>query len=304
MSAKKSALGRGLGALIDNSPNEEEEVVLSPRSVVEDQSVTANIEIELDKIEINPHQPRTSFDEEALDELAASITVHGLIQPLTLRLLESGRYQIISGERRFRASKIAGLKSVPAYVRTANDQETLEMGLIENIQREDLDAMEVAITYRRLMEECNLTQEALSERIGKKRATVANYVRLLNLPADIQDFIRHRQLSMGHARSIVSINDTKVQRALARKIVDEGLSVRQAEDAVKKLHEVKAPKSKQKEHEAGDELPENYCTLVELLEMYFNNKINIKRNERGEGSITIHFASDTDVDKFIENLSK
>lgn len=291
--------------MIDNTPNdEEEEVVLTPRPAVEEQSVTANIEIELDKIEVNPHQPRVFFDEEALDELAASIKVHGLIQPLTLRLLETGRYQIISGERRFRAAKIAGLKSMPAYVRTANDQETLEMGLIENIQREDLDAMEVAITYRRLMEECNLTQEALSERVGKKRATVANYVRLLNLPADIQDFIRHRQLSMGHARSIVSVNDVKAQRNLARKIVDEGLSVRQTEDAVKKLQEIKPPKPAAKEHLHEDELPENYCTLVELLEMYFNNKINIKRNDRGEGSITINFTSDADVDKFIENLSK
>lgn len=288
------ALGRGLGALITQPEEQNNSSVGS-----ETTSNAGNVEIDIDLIDANPNQPRTTFDEESLDELSASIKVHGIIQPLTLRLLENGRYQIISGERRFRASKIAGLTSVPAYIRTANDQETLEMALIENIQREDLDAMEVAFTYQRLIEECSLTQEALSERVGKKRTTVTNYLRLLNLPFEIQEMIRDRKISMGHARSLVSIEDKALQKSLARKVIEQELSVRQVEELVKKINSPKQDKVKKEE----GELPEKYCTLVELLELYFNNKIHIKRNEKGEGSITISFSSDEDVAKFIENLS-
>lgn len=293
--AKKAALGRGLGALIDNSSITED----APRT---EQSVgiTAGAEIEIAKIDANPNQPRKAFDEDALDELAASIKVHGIIQPLTLRRTDDDRFQIISGERRFRAAKLAGLETVPAYLRTANDGEMLEMALIENIQREDLDAMEIAFTYRRLMDECNLTQEELSERVGKKRATVANYLRLLSLEYDVQQAVRQGKLSMGHARALAGLENLREQNKLAHKIVEQELSVRQTEELAKLAVEVKKPKPQKQE----EDLPERFCNLLELLEPRFNNKIQIKRNDKGEGSIIINFTSDDDIERFIHNLSK
>lgn len=296
--AKKSALGRGLGALIESADETPAQNPSSPEIA----TINSNQEIELDKIEANPYQPRTTFDEELLQELSESIKVHGVIQPITVRRKDDGTYQIISGERRFRASKLAGLETIPAYIRSADDQEMIEMALIENIQRDDLDAIEVAISYQRLIDECKLTQENLGERVGKKRTTVTNYLRLLKLPADIQQHIRHHKISMGHARALISVENEKEQSKIAERIVSEGISVRQTEELVKQLNEPKTKNAKNKS-EASEELPESYCTLVELLGLYFNNNINIKRNDKGEGSITINFKSDDEVKEFIEKLS-
>lgn len=291
---KKAALGRGLSALIEN-------VTVDDKPHVEQSAgIVANTEIEINKIDANPNQPRTYFDEETLKELAASIKVYGIIQPLTLRRTDDDRYQIISGERRFRAAKLAELETVPAYVRTANDSETLEMALIENIQRDDLDAMEIAFSYRRLMEECNLTQEELSERVGRKRGTVANYLRLLTLDYEVQQAVRKGILSMGHARAIAGVENRKEQKKLMQKVLKSELSVRQTEELVKALGEAKKPKHKKTQ----EDLPEKFCNLLELLELNFNNKIQIKRNDKGEGSIVISFASDDDIERFIQNLSK
>ena len=222
--AKKNALGRGLGALIEGVEKE-----------ILEKKVEANKDISVDSIDANPFQPRTSFDEQSLEELASSIKKIGIIQPLTVREAGDGRYQLIAGERRLRAARLAGLTHVPAYVRTADDQAMLELALVENIQREDLDAIEVAISFQRLTEECKLTQEKLSERVGKQRSTVANYLRLLKLPAEIQLGIRNRQLSMGHARTLINIEDPKSQINVYYKIVDGDLSVRQAEKLVRDL---------------------------------------------------------------------
>ena len=221
---KKNALGRGLGALIEGVEKE-----------VLEKKVEANLQIAIDSIEANPFQPRTRFDEQALEELASSIKQLGIVQPLTVRETGSGRYQLIAGERRLRAAKIAGLTHVPAFIRTADDQAMLELALVENIQREDLDAVEVAISYQRLIEECKLTQEQLSDRVGKQRSTVANYLRLLKLPAEIQLGLKNKLLTMGHARTLVNIEDAKKQIKVYYKIIDDDLSVRSAEELVRTL---------------------------------------------------------------------
>jgi ParB family chromosome partitioning protein len=294
MMAKKNVLGKGLGALINNDSLEHTQDI--PVS-------TENYEIGISKIKANPDQPRTSFDEKSLEELADSIRIHGIIQPLTLRETEYGEYQIISGERRFRAAKLAGLTTVPAYIRTANDQETLEMALIENIQREDLDAIEIALTYKRLIDECKLTQEALSERVGKKRSTVTNYLRLLDLEEDIQQSIKDGKISMGHAKPLLGLTDSIIREQLAKKIVDEGLSVRQIEEITQTLTQKKETKRKAQKPDS-EELPEKFGLLLELLDTKFNNKIQFKRNKNGEGgSIIINYASDEEIETFIKNLS-
>jgi ParB family chromosome partitioning protein len=291
---KKNVLGKGLGALISNDSIETTKEV--PVSV-------ENYEIEISKIKANPSQPRRNFDEILLAELAESIRTHGIIQPLTLRETVYGEYQIISGERRFRAAQLAGLTTVPAYIRTANDQETLEMALIENIQREDLDAIEIAITYKRLIDECKLTQEALGERIGKKRSTVANYLRLLDLEDNIQQAIKNGKISMGHAKSLLSLTNSGIREKLAKRIVDEGLSVRQVEEITKTMTQKKEQKRKpEKQH--PEDLSDRFCLLLELLDAKFNNKIQFKRNKNGDGgSIVINYASDEEIETFIKNLS-
>src|SRR5512136_188445 len=222
--AQKNALGRGLGALIEGVEKEALE-----------RKVEANLNIPLDSIDGNPFQPRSHFDEQSLEELASSIKKVGIVQPLTVRESGNGRYQLIAGERRLRAARMAGLTSIPAYIRTADDQAMLELALVENIQRTDLNAIEVAISFQRLIEECSLTQEELSDRVGKQRSTVANYLRLLKLPAEIQLGIRNQQLMMGHARTLISIEDPKKQINVYYKIVDGELSVRQAEELVRQL---------------------------------------------------------------------
>ena len=291
MMARKNALGRGLGALITDA----NEVGSSPKSSA------SIIEVDIADIEANPWQPRTTFDEEKLNELAKSIKEIGIIQPLTLRKLKHGKYQIIAGERRFRASKLAGLTTVLAYIRTAEDDTMLEMALVENIQREDLDPIEIAISYQRLMDECNLTQEDMSDRVGKKRSTIANYLRLLKLPAEIQHGLREKQISMGHARALINIEDTDVQIGLFEKIIREDYSVRKIEQEVKKLNEEgKEPKKDNKKTSVS----EDYVALKQQLDDLFKTKIQFNRTDNGKGKIVIHFSSDDDLERIINILDK
>jgi ParB family chromosome partitioning protein len=286
--AKKNVLGRGLGALIEEAEPNEARV---------DKSIAGGTEIDISLIEANPFQPRTVFDQEALDELASSIKEIGVIQPITVRELENGRYQLITGERRFRASTIAGLNRIPAYIRTANDQGMLEMALVENIQREDLNAVDIAISYQRLVEECSLTQENLSLRVGKKRATVANYLRLLKLPAEIQIGLRDSKISMGHARALVAIDDPHDQLNLFYKIVEEELSVRKTEDLARKIESDLLKKPKEIPVEKVKQHP--YEELKDQLSEFFNAKISFQHNNNGSGKIVIPFRSDDELERII-----
>lgn len=294
--AKKNSLGRGLGALIESqetSPRETttEKVVAKPRDGV--------AQISIEDIQANPYQPRTIFDEEALNELASSIKEIGIIQPITVREEAKGKYQLISGERRLRASKIAGLNKLPAYIRKADDQNMLEMALVENIQREDLDAIEIAISYQRLIDECELTQELLSQRVGKKRATVTNYMRLLKLPADIQLGIKEKKLSMGHARALVNIEKPQDQLKIYNKIIDLELSVRKVEELVREIH-----LPKEKTQKANNQLSENYTALKKDLSSFFQTNIDFKRSNNGDGKIVIPFKSDEELERLIAIFDK
>lgn len=292
--AKKSPLGRGLGALIDNSKYEKKEVE-------EAMSTGAVAEIDIDKIEANKAQPRTEFDETALQELSDSIKQLGIIQPITVRKFGKDKYQIISGERRYRASKIAGLKKIIAYVRDANDESMLELALVENIQREDLNAIEVAISYQRLLNECDLTQDQLSERIGKKRSTITNYVRLLKLPAEVQAGLQNKQISMGHARALVNIEDPEVQIDTFYRIIGEDLSVRESE---KLIREINYPLKKEIKKAKKTKLPEEYKQFQDKIAEKFPSKVTIKRSNAGKGSISFSFTTDEDFNKIKELLSK
>lgn len=296
--AKKNVLGRGLGALIADAAEEQ-----MPREVV----VAAMQELNLTDIRPNPFQPRTEFAEEALNELAASIKSIGIVQPITVRAVEGGKYEIIAGERRFRASKIAGLTSIPAYIRKTEDESLLELALIENIQREDLNAIEVAISYQRLIDECSLTQDGLSDRVGKKRTTIANYLRLLRLPAQIQLAIRDKKISMGHARAIISIEDVETQFMIFEQILKYDFSVRKVEEIVRELSnpkveeepELEEEKKPKKMNEIGD-----YIELQRHLSRRFDTKVELKRNADGKGKIVIAFKSDSELEKIIELLDK
>jgi len=288
--ARKNALGRGLGALIDN-PDDYSRNTPKPEASIN--------EIPVDKIEGNPWQPRSRFDEERLNELAASIRKIGIIQPLTLRKTED-KYQLIAGERRFRAAKIAGLKTVPAFVRNAEDDAMLEMALVENIQREDLDPIEVAISYQRLMEECNLTQESMSERVGKKRSTVSNYLRLLKLPAEIQLGLREKQISMGHARALINLEDQKARIKIFNQIIKEDLSVRKVEELVRKITKGEEPKKK----ETKKELPSEYEQLRQQLSNFFKTNIQFSRGNDGKGKIVIPFRNDDELEKIVNVLDR
>ncbi len=289
--AKKNSLGRGLGALIESQETTPRETVTETKETKTNGGVA---EIDIDTIDANPYQPRTIFDEEALSELSTSIKEIGIIQPITLREKENGHFELISGERRLRASKMAGLKKLPAYVRKADDQNMLEMALVENIQREDLDAIEIAISYQRLLDECSLTQELLSQRVGKKRATVTNYLRLLKLPADIQLGIRDRKLSMGHARALVNVDQPMDQLSLYNKILEQELSVRKVEELVRNLNTPKEEVIPNKEEPQKD-----YESLKKDLVSFFNSKIDFKRNNNGSGKIVIPFKSDEDLERII-----
>jgi len=285
--ARKNALGRGLGALIDDADKEKLE------------KLEGIHEVEIGKIAANPFQPRTSFDEEALRELAASIRELGIIQPISVREKGDGTYQLISGERRLKAATLAGLKKVPAYIRTADDQAMLEMALVENIQREDLDAIEIAISYQRLIEECRLTQETLSDRVGKKRSTVANYLRLLRLPAEIQLGIREGKITMGHARTLISVEDPGKQIDLYYQIINEELSVRQTEDLVRKMMNREMRKATGREKKK-QEIAEAFARLKDELSGFLGTEVQVRVNEKGKGKIVIPFASTEELEKIME----
>ncbi len=288
---KKSPLGRGLGALIEGVEKE-----------VLEKKVEVNLQIDINSIDSNPFQPRTRFDAQALEELAASIRQLGIVQPLTVRESGDGRFQLIAGERRLRAARMAGLTHVPAYVRTADDTAMLEMALVENIQREDLDAMEVAITYQRLIEECSLTQEQLSDRVGKQRSTVANYLRLLRLPAEIQLGIRNRSLSMGHARTLVNIEDPTKQINIFYHVIQEDLSVRATEDLVRHFQSQAA-----KDPAKGDKrkkLNSEYGELAGQLSTLFASEVQFRINEKGRGKIVIPFSDNDEMERIIALLDK
>ena len=290
--AKKKALGRGLGALIDGADSYFEKEV----------SASIN-EIEISKIVANPFQPRTTFDEEALNELAASIKEIGIIQPITLRKTSDGKYQVIAGERRHRAAKIAGLETIPAYVRTADDEGMLEMALVENIQREDLDAIEIALSYQRLIDECKLTQETLSDRVGKKRSTVTNYLRLLKLPARIQKGIVEKNITMGHARALVNIKDSEMQLMIYDEIIKNEFSVRRVEEIARNYNEdissfvpeekVKSPK-----------FPTEYQDLYNHLNKHFQSKVDFNMDQNGKGKIMIPFGSTKELERILGILDK
>ena len=286
---KRNALGRGLDSLI--SLDSMDEIQLGGSSAIND--------IAIGDIEPNPEQPRTSFDKEALGELAASIKELGIIQPLTLRQLDNGKYQIISGERRYRAAKIAKLDSVPAYIRDANDTELTEMALIENIQREDLNAIEIALTLRKLIDQYHLTQERLSERIGKKRTTIANFLRLLNLPAEVQLGLRDKKLDMGHARAILSVTDPALQLKLYNETLKKGLSVRQVEQLAKRYQEIikkgeQPSENTPKRHNIAD-----FDILTNHLTKAFGVPVKMACDTNGKGKITFAFNSDDELDRII-----
>lgn len=289
--AQKKALGRGLGALIDGVEKE-----------VLEKKVEANMEIDISAIEFNPFQPRTRFNEEALNELAASMKELGIVQPLTVREKEDGTYQLIAGERRLRAAKIAGMKTVPAYIRTADDQSMLELALVENIQREDLDAIEIAISYQRLIDECKLTQEQLSDRVGKQRSTVANYLRLLKLPAEIQLGIRDRQLTMGHARTLINIEDIDQQIKVYYQVVEEELSVRKTEELVRQMQveKLKDPSKATKKKQLNQDFEE----LSGQLSKVFSSEVVFRINNKGRGKIVIPFDDSDDMERILALLDK
>ncbi|WP_100627581.1 ParB/RepB/Spo0J family partition protein [Algoriphagus formosus] len=292
---KKSALGRGLGALLQDSPakNKGEEILPEVQK-------TGIFELELSQIQVNPFQPRTHFDKEALEELAESIRVQGIIQPITVRKLDQNEYQLISGERRFQASKLAGLEKIPAYVRTANDQQMLEMALIENIQRENLNALEIAQSYQRLLAECNLKQEELGDRVGKNRTTVNNYLRLLKLPPSIQAAIRDQKLSMGHARALINVEDIDKQLAIFKKAIDEELSVRKVEALVKALNEAQPSKKEKPELDPVKKYELN--KLQQRLASHFGTKVALKSDPKNRGEIKIPFHSASDLNRILEIL--
>lgn len=291
---KKRGLGRGLDAILQ-----------SPETDITSSDISGNYvagavaELNIDFIEANPFQPRTDFDDNALNELAESIKIQGVIQPVTVRKMGRDKYQLISGERRLRASKLAGLKTIPVYIRVANDEQMLEMALIENTHREGLNAIEVALSYQRLIEECNITQEQLSEKVGKDRSTVTNFLRLLKLPPEVQVALRDGFISMSQARTIINIEDKTKQLVILKEIIDKDLSVRQVEELVRSLNTKNAKAKKQK-----DVLPEAFIYKVDSLSKSLNTKVKINRNSKGKGTLTINFKNDEDFERLIALINK
>ncbi len=288
-SKKRNALGRGLGALITM-----DEIETSGSSSIS--------EIELSKIVPNPNQPRREFDSESLEELAASIREIGIVQPISLRQMSDGTYQIIAGERRYRAAGMAHLESVPAYIRTVEDEAVMEMALIENIQREDLNAIEIALSFRTLIEQYNLTQEQLSERIGKKRTTIANYLRLLKLPADVQIGLRDRLIDMGHARALLAVENASIQLEIYKTIIAEGLSVRKVEEMVRNLSQ--APASKAAKVASQRAKQKEYNLLKNHLSSFFGTKVQFSCDDKGKGKISIPFKNEAEMERIIALFDK
>ena len=304
MSKLQRGLGKGLSALLGDAG--ELEQLRAPVGYVNKEVVGASepqdtadiLRIPVDMIEPNPFQPRMSFDQDALQELAASIKTFGLIQPITVRKKTADRYQIISGERRFKACRLAGMDMVPAYIRDANDQGMLEMAIVENIQRENLDPIEVAMSYQRLIEECRLTQEQMADRVGKKRASVTNYLRLLKLPAKVQHDLKVGLLSVGHAKVLLGVDDQAIQEQLCDLVIKKGLSVRQLEE---KIHELSV---KEKPSKKEVQLPDEYYKVLEHIGKFFDKDISLKRTESGKGTMTIHFDSDEEIRRFLKALDE
>lgn len=292
---KKDALGKGIRALL--SEIDEATDVLKISATDDDSIINTVPKIKLDEIEVNPFQPRADFNQQALAELSSSIKIHGVIQPITVRKISDRKYQLISGERRLRASKMAGMTDIPAYVRTANDQEVVEMALIENIQREDLNAIEVALTYQRLIDECSLTHENLAERLGKDRSTVTNYLRLLKLPPEIQKALRDKVLSMGHARAIISIPEIDKQLYVLKEINSKALSVRKTEELVRLLSSGNTTKKTEKKEEP---LSASYKSVQTKLMDIFETKVKIKKTATDKGEIVIPFYSVSDLNRLLD----
>lgn len=306
-SKQENRLGKGLSALLGDIQIKEPErkpvgyvnKEIAGSRPVQDYGDVLRIPANL--IDPNPYQPRMAFDSDSLEELAESVRTFGLIQPISVRKQSDGRYQIISGERRFRACKLAGMDTIPAYIRTADDQGMLEMAIVENIQRQDLDPIEVAMSYQRLMDECNLTQERMAQRVGKKRASVANTLRLLKLPAKVQHDLKTGLLSTGHAKVLLSVEDPHIQELLCDLTIKDGLSVRQLEDKIRKLSAQNKTRSYVSQ---GQDLPEDYYRILERIGKFFDNSISLKRTSTGKGTMTIRFNSDEEVSRFLKALEE
>jgi len=303
---RKIGLGKGLSALLNDTEEVQQAVSQKTRSTEpgsnEIPAVGAISTVKITDVQVNPYQPRTDFDIEALNELADSIKLQGLIQPITVRKMDHRTYQLISGERRLRASKIAGLTEIPAYIRTANDQQMLEMALIENIQRENLNAIEVALSFQRMIDECNLKQEELGDRVSKNRSTVTNYLRLLKLPPVIQAAIRDNQISMGHARALINVSDIDKQLYIFREMLTKGLSVRKVEELVRSMNE-NAIKNKSKESTKAKGMSFELQKIQDDLASKFSTKVKLNvKGKEGKGTIEIPFASEDDLSRILELL--
>ena len=296
----KDALGKGIRSLLQNIDSDLKNAAGNLKQEVA-QTVTAILRIPIEQIEPNPRQPRHDFDEQALEELASSIKLHDIVQPITVsQQTANGKYRLISGERRWRASKIAGLKDVPAYIRQANDQELLELALLENLQREDLNAVEIALSYKRMMEELNYTQEQVAERMGKERSTVANYIRLLKLPPDIQVAVRKNEISMGHARALINVDTVDKQLFIFNEIRSRSLSVRQTEDLVRKMYK-SGPGAAVKES-VKSTLPPAYKKIEDNLATHFSTKVRLNHNKNGHGAISIEYYSIQELNKILDQI--
>ena len=304
---QESRLGKGLSAILGDIQVKEPE--RKPVGYINKEIAGARpvqdygdvLRIPANLIDPNPYQPRMAFDNDSLEELAESVRTFGLIQPISVRKQPDGRYQIISGERRFRACKLAGMDTIPAYIRTADDQGMLEMAIVENIQRQDLDPIEVAMSYQRLMDECNLTQERMAKRVGKKRASIANSLRLLKLPTKVQHDLKTGLLSTGHAKVLLSVEDPHIQELLCDLTIKEGLSVRQLEDRIRRLSGTENTKSLTVQRQ---DLPEDYYRILERIGKFFDNSISLKRTSSGKGTMTIRFNSDEEVSRFLKALEE
>lgn len=298
----KELLGKGIRSLLQNIDSDLKTSAGALKSNVVEQAVGIT-RISLDEIQINPKNPRKDFDEQALNELAASIKMHDIIQPLTVSKLANGKYQLIAGERRFRASKMAELKDVPAYIRQANDQELLELALLENLQREDLNAIEIGLSYKRMMEELTYTQEQVADRMGKERSTVTNYIRLLKLPPDIQLAVRNGNMSMGHARALVNIDTIDKQLFVYAQIKEKGLNVRQTEDLVRQLYKTDKGAAGDVKVTAKADLPPAYKRIEDNLASHYSTKVKLAHNKKGYGSITIEYFSLQELNKILEQMN-
>ena len=293
MQGKKKALGRGLSAILESPQTD-----ITSRDISGEYVVGAIAHVNIEQIDPNPFQPRIHFDESGLAELIISIQTQGIIQPITIRKMGYDRYQLISGERRLKACKLAGYAEIPAYIRIANDEQMLEMALVENIHREDLNPLEIAISFQRLLDECNLKQEELSKRVGKDRTTISNYIRLLTLPTEIQLAIRDNKISMGHARALITISDIRTQLLILHRILEKKLSVRQVEEIVRTLT---SGKSQVKKNETPI-LPVKFEKAKEFLNKKLSTRVELKINTKGNGFIIIPFASDEDFDRILSKI--